>query len=135
MRRGIPASVLFAGLMVALFVVLAAVGLANDVVHFRGLRPQLAISLFYTAWGAIVLAGIWRRSSRAWQAGYVVAWIVATLQALAAVYWLLASFEYPKCLPASVWALFASIFMYTLLYLLRRPASISYFTRDEGGTT
>jgi hypothetical protein len=119
--------------MVTLLAVIAAVDLTIGVVHFRGLRPPLAISLFYTAWGAIVLVGIWRKSARAWRFGWLVAAIVGTFQAFGAVFFLLLSFEHPKweCLPVSAWHLFASIFMYTIFYLLRRPASISYFKGDE----
>ena len=133
MEREIPRATLFAALMVALLIATAALSLTYDLTHLRALRPQLAIQVFYMGWGAMVLVGISRRSVWAWRAGWGVAAIVGTAQALGAVVFLLLSFADPKCLPGSAWHLSAAIFMYTLFYLLLRPAARSYFTRDGKG--
>jgi hypothetical protein len=135
MERGIPRAVLFAALMVALLLATAALSVTLDLAHSREPRPQLAIDVFYIGWAAVVLVGISRRSAWAWRAGWGVAAIVGTAQALVAIVFLRLSFADPKCLPGSAWHLSAAIFMYTLFYLLLRPTATSYFTREERGDT
>ena len=130
----IPTSVLLAGFAMGALVMYLAVNLAVDIASERVL-PQ---TVFYLAWGVLVLVGIWRRSRLAWRVGYVMSAISATVGAIGGAVFLCLYlrnlFAYSvngNFFWLALWFLLAAIYMYTIYYLLRRPTSLTYFAGTE----